>query len=236
MYNNLARVQRSPRVLRAMGARLGRSARAPCRRGSIFRYGQGRERNARHLSRHRVPDAPVLVFIHGGYWRAHGQERPLLHGACASTTAASAWSSPTTRCAPARRGSPGRRCPASLLQMVRGARLDLAPHRGPWRRSFAHHRGRPFGRWAHGGDAAGLRLEGGRAGSARAAGAQRAVDLGPARPAAAAARAVLAECAGADRGRRAACQPGAVAGAEARPALRRCWRRGERRVPSATTR
>jgi arylformamidase len=68
MYNNLARVPDHPVFLQRW-ARDSASARAnvPCRLD--LRYGEG-PKETLDVFPAPVPDAPVLVFIHGGYWRA----------------------------------------------------------------------------------------------------------------------------------------------------------------------
>lgn len=68
MYNNMARVSDHPAYLQRW-ARDSAAARAsvPCRLDE--RYGGG-PKETLDIFPAPVPDAPVLVFIHGGYWRA----------------------------------------------------------------------------------------------------------------------------------------------------------------------
>ena len=173
MYNNRARVPDHPAYLGALGR-----ANPPRARASAVPAGPAlwrrAQRNARRVSRAGAGCAGAGVHPRRLLARAR-QERPFLHRAVHSATAARAWSCPTTRCARA----PDR--PVTIadiaLQMVRALEWtwrNIARYGGD---PCAHHRRRPFGRRPSGGDAAGLRLEGRARRSAGAAGAQRALDL-----------------------------------------------------------
>ncbi len=68
MYNNLARVKEHPAYF-ARWARESAAARDTLPSRIDLRYGEGVNETL-DVFPAPVPDAPVLVFIHGGYWRA----------------------------------------------------------------------------------------------------------------------------------------------------------------------
>ncbi len=68
MYNNLARVKEHPAYF-ARWARESAAARDALPSRIDLRYGEGVNETL-DVFPAPVPDAPVLVFIHGGYWRA----------------------------------------------------------------------------------------------------------------------------------------------------------------------
>ena len=132
------------------------------------------------------PGAPVLVFIHGGYWRAL-DKCDFSFVAPAFTPAGAMVVVPNYAL-----------CPAVsvehiALQMVRALAWVWRHAAQLRRRPAAHRRGRPLGRRPPGGDAAELPLEAGGRRPAGAAGGRRAVDLGPVRPGAAAPHALPAD-------------------------------------------
>jgi arylformamidase len=93
------------------------------------------------------PNAPVLVFIHGGYWRAldksdHSFVAPSFNAAGRAGGGAQL------------RAGPAVTHRAHHAADGRGAGLGLAPCGRTRRRPVAHRRGRPLGRRAPGGDAA----------------------------------------------------------------------------------
>ena len=100
MYNNLALVPDHPDYLQRW-ARDSAAARSSGASRIDVRYGEG-PKETLDIFPAPVPDAPVLVFIHGGYWRALDKERSIPSSRPSSTTAACASSCPTTTCAPAR--------------------------------------------------------------------------------------------------------------------------------------
>jgi hypothetical protein len=122
----------------------------------------------------RSPNAPVLVFIHGGYWRAltsrdHSFVAPAFNADGRAGGGAQL------------RAGPAVTIEHITLQMVKALEW-VWRHAAEWRRPVAHRRGRPFGRRAPGGHAAVVPLEAGGRRPAGAAGAGRAVGLGPVRP------------------------------------------------------
>ena len=155
------------------------------------------------------PDAPVLVFIHGGYWRAldkrdHSFVAPAFtrEGVCVVV--------------PNYALCPAVTIPQITMQMVQALAWtwrNIARHGGDPR---PHHGGGPFGRRPPGGDDAGLPVAGVSAGSAARPGEGRAVDLRPARPRADHAHALPAAVAAAHAAAGAPGQPGAAAAAGAR--------------------
>ena len=68
MYTNLARVKEHPAYF-ARWARESAAARDTLPSRIDLRYGEGVNETL-DVFPAPVPDAPVLVFIHGGYWRA----------------------------------------------------------------------------------------------------------------------------------------------------------------------
>ena len=160
-YNNRARIPEHLQILEHWADASARGPRARCRRRSTSPTAATPSERL-DIFPAAAPRAPVLVYIHGGYWRALDKrdqsfvappfvdagamvvraELRALPGRDASTTSCSSWC---------------RRWPGSM-----------APRRGARRRPGAHRRGRPFGRRPPGGDAARLRLARRRAGPAGA--------------------------------------------------------------------
>ena len=69
-YNNRARIPEHAQIFERWAARRRWRARSPARALDL-RYGDGPDETLDVCSRdRRAPGAPVLVFIHGGYWRA----------------------------------------------------------------------------------------------------------------------------------------------------------------------
>ena len=153
---------RARRSISRGGPSLGAGPLNSCRASSTCAYG---ERPAKRWTCFlpTQPDAPVLVFIHGGYWRALDKSRLLVRRA-------------VVRCAGAMVVVPNYAlCPAVSDRADRaaddaGAGLDLAPRRAVRRRPAAHRVAGPLRRRPSGGDAAELPLEGGGRRPARAAG------------------------------------------------------------------
>ena len=79
-YNNRARVPEHPQIFERWATRLGACARARRRAGSTCATATGRTRRSIVFPAPRA-NAPVLVFIHGGYWRALDKARPVVHRA-----------------------------------------------------------------------------------------------------------------------------------------------------------
>ncbi len=153
------------------------------------------------------PDAPVLVFIHGGYWRS-------LDKADHSFVAAPFVEAGAMVVVPNYS-----LCPAVTVDAIA---LQSA-HALAWvHRNAARYgadaarigRRRPLGGWASGRHAAGVRRPTPGARPAASAGAPRAVDLRPVRPGAVSRRAIAASRPSADAGRDFAHQPGALRGTD----------------------
>ena len=96
-YNNRARVPEHPQIFArwAEASELARE-RLTCQR-STSRYGDSRARRSTSFPPPRA-GAPVLVFIHGGYWRSL-DKTDLSFVAPAFVPRARWWWCPTTRCA-----------------------------------------------------------------------------------------------------------------------------------------
>jgi arylformamidase len=147
MYNNRARVPETRRAPSHAGRATPAQARRHAPRASTSAMAMHlRQRDARHLPRRLVPDAPVLFFIHGGYGGARiDKKRSFLRGAALSSSAALASCSPTTRLCPGTRDRPGDRSLRSCWQMIRALAWTwrhVAAYGGD---PFAHHRGRSLG-------------------------------------------------------------------------------------------
>ena len=69
-YNNRARVPDHARHPGPLGRGLGADARRSSDCRLDLRYGDGPQESAGPVSAAARPGAPVLVFVHGGYWRA----------------------------------------------------------------------------------------------------------------------------------------------------------------------
>ena len=158
MYNNRELVPEHPEHFRRWAAESAAVPRTQACELDV-RYGGGPNEHLDIFPAEQA-DAPVLVFIHGGYWRALDKRD---HSFVAP---------PFTRARRLRGDSqlrpvPGRHDPADHDADGAGAGLDLAPHRAPRRRPAPHHGGGPFRRRPPGRDDAGLPVAGLRA---RAAG------------------------------------------------------------------
>ena len=97
------------------------------------------------------PGAPVLVYIHGGYWRALDKRDQSLRRAAVRRRRRDGRAAEL-------RALPGGHHRAHRAAARAGAGLGLAPCGRARRRPVAHRRRRPFGRRPPGGDDAGLRL------------------------------------------------------------------------------
>ena len=152
-YNNRARIPEHPQIFERWrrASALARET-GPC--ALDLRYGDvpNETLDVFPAARDR---APVLVFIHGGYWRA-------LDKSDQSFVAPSFVADGAMVVVPNYALCPAVTIETIALQMVKALAWTLAPCRAVRRRPAAHRRRRPFGRRAPGGDAAVLRLASGR--------------------------------------------------------------------------